>query len=206
MVNYKPIAKDLLDIGALQVKTNKEDYFTWASGIQSPIYCDNRLTISYPATRKKVTDAFVHMVEALDEKPDVIAGCATGGVPHAAWLADALNLPMVYVRSAPKGHGQGNQIEGVIHEGQKVLVIEDLISTGGSVIESVNAVRRAGHDVIGVLAIFTYGIQKAADNFAAIDTPFQTIMTFEQLIDVLKNTDDISTEEADELIVWRDQL
>lgn len=204
MADYEALAQDLLDIKALQIKT--EGYFTWASGIQSPIYCDNRLTISYPETRKKITDAFVQMVEELDLKPDVIAGCATGGIPHAAWLADALNLPMVYVRSAPKGHGQGNQIEGAIHEGQKVLVIEDLISTGGSAIEAVNAVRKEGYEILHVLGIFSYGLEKSVKNFAAIDMPFKTIMTFDNLVDVLKKSGEVSEDEGKELIAWRNNL
>src|SRR5699024_5146809 len=128
------IARDLLEIKAVQIKT--EGYFTWTSGIESPIYCDNRLTMSYPSIRKKITAAFVEKLEQFNIKPDVIAGCATAGIPHAAWLADALDLPMVYVRSKPKGHGKGNQIEGKVERGQKAVVIEDLISTGGSSLES----------------------------------------------------------------------
>lgn len=204
MARYEAVAKDLLKIKALQVKT--DGYFTWASGIQSPIYCDNRLTISYPEVRKKITDAFVAMVEELDLKPDVIAGCATGGIPHAAWLADALNLPMVYVRSSPKGHGRGNQIEGAIHEGQKVLVIEDLISTGGSAIEAVNAVRSEGYEILHVLAIFTYGLEKSVANFAAIDMPFKTILSFDNLVDVLKGSGEVAEEKGRELIEWRNNL
>lgn len=204
MATYKAVAEDLLKIKALQVKT--EGHFTWASGIKSPIYCDNRLTISYPETRKKITDAFVALVEALDLKPDVIAGCATGGIPHAAWLADALNLPMVYVRSSPKGHGRGNQIEGAIHEGQKVLVIEDLISTGGSAIEAVNAVRNEGYEVLHVVAIFTYGLEKAKTNFANEKIPFTTIMSFDNLVDVLKESGEVSDDKAIELIDWRNNL
>lgn len=204
MKRYEAVAKDLLAIKALQVKT--DGYFTWASGIQSPIYCDNRLTISYPETRKRITQAFVAMVDELGLKPDVIAGCATGGIPHAAWLADALNLPMVYVRSSPKGHGKGNQIEGVIHEGQKVLVIEDLISTGGSAIEAVNAVRNEGFDVLHVLAIFTYGLEKSVTNFAAEEIPFKTIMSFDNLVDVLKDAGEVTDEKGQELIEWRNNL
>src|SRR5690625_3255058 len=140
----KTIAKDLLDIEAIQLKTNEVDYFTWASGIRSPIYCDNRLIISYPNTREKVVEAWVNIIEKSNIKPDIIAGCATGGIPHAAWLADALNLPMVYVRSKPKGHGTGSQIEGHFEKGQNVLVIEDLISTGGSAIDATKALQSEG--------------------------------------------------------------
>src|SRR5699024_6613252 len=132
--------------------------FTWTSGIESPIYCDNRLTMSYPSIRKKITAAFVEKLEQFNIKPDVIAGCATAGIPHAAWLADALDLPMVYVRSKPKGHGKGNQIEGKVERGQKAVVIEDLISTGGSSLESAKVLRDSGLEVSHVLAIFTYGL------------------------------------------------
>lgn len=118
------ITKDLLAIEAVQL--NADNYFTWTSGLKSPIYCDNRLTMSYPAVRKKIVQAFADMVKNSDTKPEVIAGCATAGIPHAAWLAEELDLPMVYVRSKPKGHGKGNQIEGASVEGKKVLVIEDL--------------------------------------------------------------------------------
>ncbi len=159
------IARDLLQIEAVQIKTEKSAYFTWTSGIRSPIYCDNRLTMSYPNIRKRIVTAFVEMLATSPYKPDVIAGCATAGIPHAAWLADALDLPMIYVRSKPKGHGKENQIEGVATQGQKVLVIEDLISTGGSSIDTANVLRKQGMDVEAVFAIFTYGLKKAAKHF-----------------------------------------
>src|SRR5690625_5198582 len=122
--------------------------------------------MSHPPVRKKITEAFVQKIEKMDEKPDVIAGCATAGIPHAAWLADRLDLPMIYVRSKPKGHGKGNQIEGEIKKGQKVLVIEDLISTGGSAIDAGKTLKQVDAEVIGVLAIFTYGLAKSKQNFA----------------------------------------
>src|SRR5690625_650373 len=112
MNQFNHLAKDLLTIEAVQIKTNPSDYFTWTSGIKSPIYCDNRVTISYPHVRRKITDSFVQIIEELQVKPDVIAGCATAGIPHAAWLADALQLPLIYIRSKPKKHGTGSQIEG----------------------------------------------------------------------------------------------
>src|SRR5690625_1273644 len=160
------VARDLLHIEAVQIKTEKADYFTWTSGIRSPIYCDNRLTMSYPDIRKRIVAAFVEMLSKSSYEPDVIAGCATAGIPHAAWLADELDLPMVYVRSKPKGHGKGNQVEGEVNQGQKVLVIEDLISTGGSSIEAAAALREAGMDVVAVFAIFTYGIDRSVNAFA----------------------------------------
>lgn len=204
MADYEALAQDLLDIKALQIKT--EGHFTWASGIKSPIYCDNRLTMSYPETRKRITKAFVEMIEELELKPDVIAGCATAGIPHAAWLADALNLPMIYVRSSPKGHGQGNQIEGAIEKGQKVLVVEDLISTGGSAIDAAKVVREEGLEILHVFAIFTYGLEKSIANFTAAEMPYKTIMTFDNLVDVLKKSGEVSEEKGKELIEWRDNL
>lgn len=198
------LARDLLAIKAVQINPN--NYFTWTSGIKSPIYCDNRLTMSHPAIRKKISDAFVQLIEQMDEKPDVIAGCATAGIPHAAWLADKLNLPMVYVRSKPKGHGKGNQIEGEFKSGQKVLVIEDLISTGGSSIEAAVAMQQEGADVMSVLAIFTYGLQKSHENFSNAKIPFQTITSFDELVAALVEDGEIGTGEKDKLISWREAL
>lgn len=202
MGNKHNIVQDLLDIKAVQIKT--DGYFTWTSGIQSPIYCDNRLTMSYPDVRRKITDAFAEMIEALDEKPDVIAGCATAGIPHAAWLADRLNLPLVYVRSKPKAHGKGNQIEGEVKPGQKAIVIEDLISTGGSSILSANALRDEQVEVLGVMAIFTYGLKKADEEFKKADLPFSTISSFDKLIDLLEQQNEISAADKARLLEWRD--
>src|SRR5699024_540691 len=198
------ITRDLLRIKAVQINT--EDYFTWTSGIKSPIYCDNRLTMSYPEVRRKICDAFENMRENLDDKPGVIAGCATAGIPHAAWLAEKLNLPMVYVRSSAKKHGKQNQIEGELKEGQKVIVIEDLISTGGSAIEAAKALKKAGGNVICVFAIFTYGLNKAVQNFNQEQIPYETITSFDQLIDDLSKENEIEDSEKEKLIAWRDSL
>ncbi|WP_164215402.1 orotate phosphoribosyltransferase [Virgibacillus sp. YIM 98842] len=198
------LARDLLSIKAVQI--NPDHYFTWTSGIKSPIYCDNRLTMSYPFIRKKITKAFVELVEKEEEKPDVIAGCATAGIPHAAWLADELHLPMVYVRSKPKAHGKGNQIEGEIKEGQKVLVIEDLISTGGSSIDTANALRKAGMEVIGVFAIFTYGIRQSAASFVGENLKLRTLTDFDQLIDVLAEDGELQEKDKKKLLEWRNGL
>lgn len=195
------IARDLLKIKAVQIKI--DSYFTWTSGIKSPIYCDNRLTMSYPDIRKKIAKAFVTKLEENSQKPDVIAGCATAGIPHAAWLADELNIPMVYVRSSPKGHGKGNQIEGKIERGDNVIVIEDLISTGGSSIDSANVLKEAGANVLGVLAIFTYGLKKGKDNFANENIELDTITSFDYLIDALLEDGDITENEKSELLKWR---
>src|SRR5699024_2330625 len=200
------VAEDLLEIKAVQIRPKKEDYFTWTSGIKSPIYCDNRLTMSFPKVRKKIVEAFIKNINELQLKPDVIAGCATAGIPHAAWIADALDLPMIYVRSKPKGHGKGNQIEGQIKEGQKVVVIEDLISTGGSSIEAAQVLQQEGADVLSVLAIFTYGLPKAKQNFEDVGIPFATITGFDALLTALKETNDITETEHQELLAWRQQL
>lgn len=200
------IAEDLLAIEAVQIKTKQEEYFTWTSGIKSPIYCDNRLTMSYPNVRKKIVRAFIEKMQQLPNKPDVIVGCATAGIPHAAWLAEALDVPMAYVRSKPKGHGKGNQIEGQIFPGQKVLVIEDLISTGGSSIEAAEVLLEAGVEVLSVFAIFTYGLPKAEDAFQKAAVSFTTITGYDSLLSVLKNKNQINDREIQELLQWRDHL
>lgn len=200
------VARDLLEIEAVQIKTDKANYFTWTSGIQSPIYCDNRLTMSYPNIRQRIAQAFVDMIQDSPYRPDVIAGCATAGIPHAAWLANELALPMIYVRSSPKGHGKGNQIEGVVKKGQKVLVIEDLISTGGSSIDVANVLRAEGVEVEAVFAIFTYGLQKTLDRFQAANLPLQTITSFDHLLQALVEDKEISLNEKHELLTWRNQL
>ncbi|QKY68979.1 orotate phosphoribosyltransferase [Lentibacillus sp. CBA3610] len=198
------IANDLLNIKAVQIRP--DDYFTWASGIRSPIYCDNRLTMSYPEIRDKIAGAFVQMIETMDRKPDVIAGCATAGIPHAAWVADKLDLPMVYVRSKPKGHGKGNQIEGKLESGQHAVVIEDLISTGGSCIEAVKALQQEGVHVIGVLAIFTYGLEKSRELFSEAALDYKTITNYDDILRLLKRDGMINENESEELKAWRDGL
>lgn len=200
------IAKDLLDIKAVQIKTQEEQFFTWTSGIRSPIYCDNRLTMSYPEVRKKITRAFVAKIKKLATKPDVIAGCATAGIPHAAWVAHELDLPMVYVRSKPKGHGKGNQIEGKVEHGQKVIVIEDLISTGGSSLETARVLKEAGLDVLAVYAIFTYGLEISNRRFQAANIPFDTITSFDYLLGVLVQNNDLTEEDKIKLLTWRNEL
>lgn len=200
----REIATDLYRIEAVQIKPN--DPFTWTSGIKSPIYCDNRLTLSYPKVRDKVVQGFIEIINGMDQKPDVIAGCATAGIPHAAWLAQKLNLPMVYVRSKPKAHGKGNQIEGEISKGQKVIVIEDLISTGGSAINAAKALKDEGADVLSVLAIFSYGLQQTVTNFNAEGFSMQTITNFDILLEELIEVGKISKKEKEDMIDWRDRL
>ena len=198
------ITKDLLTIEAVQIRTH--DYFTWTSGIKSPIYCDNRLTMSYPEVRTKIAQAFAELIEKFNWQPENIAGCATAGIPHAAWLAERLKLPMVYVRSSPKGHGKGNQIEGHVKPGQKIVVIEDLISTGGSSLEAAQVLQQEGADVLSVLAIFTYGLPKAQQTFEEADIPFTTITGFDDLLEALKDKEDITEAEHQELLSWRNHL
>lgn len=157
----EPVARDLLRIGAVALRP--ADPFTWASGRLSPVYTDNRLTLSHPDVRRRLTDAFAAVVGRLPEAPGVVAGTATAGIAHAAWLADRLDLPMAYVRSTPKGHGRGNQIEGRIEPGDGVVLVEDLISTGGSVADAGAAIRGAGAAVDAVVAVFTYGLAESAE-------------------------------------------
>ncbi|SDQ62255.1 orotate phosphoribosyltransferase [Virgibacillus salinus] len=204
MVLSNDIARDLLEIKAVQIRTDR--YFTWTSGIESPIYCDNRLTMSYPKIRAKIIEAFVELIEQMDEKPDVIAGCATAGIPHAAWIADKLDLPMIYVRSKPKGHGKGNQIEGKVEDGQKTVVIEDLISTGGSSIDSAKALQLEGVYVLGVLAIFTYGLTKAKKQFDEMKLSHQTITNYDEILNLLLADGIINEYENKKLQEWRNEL
>lgn len=198
------ITKDLLAIEAVQL--NADNYFTWTSGLKSPIYCDNRLTMSYPAVRKKIVQAFADMVKNSDTKPEVIAGCATAGIPHAAWLAEELDLPMVYVRSKPKGHGKGNQIEGASVEGKKVLVIEDLISTGGSSIQSAEALKQDGAEITAVYSIFTYGLPRAQKAFGEAGFSYESITGFDQLLELLIEENKLTEKEKETVLAWRSEL
>lgn len=204
MKQHYQIARDLLEIKAVQIKT--EGHFTWTSGIKSPIYCDNRLTMSFPEIRNRIIDGFINEIKKLDTQPDVIAGCATAGIPHAAWIADRLNLPMVYVRSSPKGHGKGNQIEGLVKKGQKVLVVEDLISTGGSSIDVANVLRAEEVEVIGVIAIFTYGLKESLRRFESENLPLITLTGFDYLIESLLEDKEITKADQKKLIDWRNNL
>lgn len=177
----KDIAKSLLEINAVSLRVDPP--FQWASGRLSPIYCDNRLTMSYPDLRRKIAGAFVEVIKDVGWKPEVIAGTATAGIPHAAWVSDRLDLPMVYVRSSSKKHGKGNRIEGQLDEGRKVVLIEDLISTGGSSLDAAEALREAGAELLGIVAIFTYGLQVAVERFKNAGVPYHTLSDFETLRD-----------------------
>ncbi|MBC2325584.1 orotate phosphoribosyltransferase [Listeria booriae] len=182
MTTEKQVAEQLLKIKAVFLQPN--DPFTWASGIKSPIYCDNRLTLGFPKTRQFIAKALAEKIKTAFPEVEVLAGTATAGIPHAAWASDILNLPMVYVRSKAKEHGKGNQIEGPITKGQKVVVIEDLISTGGSSITAVEALREAGCDVLGIAAIFTYGLEKGKTLLGAANVEVAALTNYETLIEV----------------------
>lgn len=177
----KNIAKDLLAIEAVFLSPNEP--FTWASGLKSPIYCDNRITMSYPKVRKAIAQGLAEKIKQAFPDVEVIAGTATAGIPHAAWVAEILDLPMVYIRSKAKDHGKGNQIEGRIFEGQKMVVIEDLISTGQSVLEATEAAKREGANVLGVAAIFTYELPAGEENFAKAELPLFTLTNYSVLIE-----------------------
>lgn len=177
----KNIAKDLLAIEAVFLSPNEP--FTWASGLKSPIYCDNRITMSYPKVRKAIAQGLAEKIKQAFPDVEVIAGTATAGIPHAAWVAEILDLPMVYIRSKAKDHGKGNQIEGRIFEGQKMVVIEDLISTGQSVLEATEANKREGANVLGVAPIFTYELPAGEENFAKAELPLFTLTNYSVLIE-----------------------
>jgi orotate phosphoribosyltransferase len=196
----KLIAEKLLSIHAVALKPNEP--FTWTSGIRSPIYCDNRLTLSYPEVRREIAHGLQSII--LEKYPDaeVIAGTATAGIPHAAWVSELLNLPMCYVRSKAKGHGKGNQIEGKVEQGQKVVVVEDLISTGGSVITAVQALREAGCEVLGVVSIFTYGLEKGKDAFAQEEIKSESLTDFANLVEVAIEKGYISQNDQESLLSW----
>jgi orotate phosphoribosyltransferase len=196
------IAASLLEIGAVSLRP--QEPFTWSSGLKSPIYCDNRLTMSYPAIRERIAEGFAAVIR--DRHPDceAVAGIATGGIPHAAWVAQKLGLPMLYVRDKAKGHGKTNQIEGHFHPGQKVVLIEDLISTGGSSLKAAVAVRDAGCDVLGVVAIFTYQFNMADEAFAQANIPKAALSNYSVLIDVALSQGKIRPEDVELLKSWRE--
>lgn len=195
------IAEHLLEIQAVHLRPN--DPFTWTSGIKSPIYCDNRLTLSYPVVRRNIAHGLETLIRKHFPSVEVVAGTATAGIPHAAWVSENLNLPMVYVRGKAKEHGKANQIEGLIKSGQNVVIIEDLISTGGSVITTADALREAGVNVLGVVAIFTYGLEKGLKQLQNANIETYTITDYETLVEVAKNKKLISEEEQAKLQKWR---
>ena len=196
------IAQQLLDIKAVFLQPN--DPFTWSSGIKSPIYCDNRLTLSYPSVRKNIAKGLVQLIHEYYPEAELIAGTATAGIPHAAWVSEEMDLPMCYIRSKAKGHGKGNQIEGLASPGQKVVVVEDLISTGGSVITAVQALREAGCEVLGVVSIFTYELEKGRAQLDAEGITNHSLSNYSTLVSVAKEQGYISAEDVTKLTKWRE--
>lgn len=197
----KKIAKDLLSIGAVFLRP--EQPFTWASGIKSPIYCDNRLTLTAPEVRNHVEEGLAELIRKNYPEVEVLMGTSTAGIAHAAITATILNLPMGYVRSGSKDHGRGNQIEGKLEKGQKVVVVEDLISTAGSCIEVVEALRNAGAEVLGIVSIFTYGMQKGLDRLAAAEAKNFSLSNLDALVEVAAEEGYIKAEDKERILKFR---
>ena len=195
------IAKDLLKIKAVFFRP--EEPFTWASGIKSPVYCDNRLTLTSPEVRTDVEKGLAELIKTYYPEAEVLMGTSTAGIAHAAITAHLLDMPMGYVRSGAKDHGRQNQIEGKLEAGQKVVVVEDLISTGGSVIEVVNVLREAGAEVLGVVSIFTYGMQKGIDRLAAADVKNISLTNFDVIANVAAEEGYIKEDDIKRLIAFR---
>lgn len=200
-ITKETIAKDLLSIKAVFLKP--EDPFTWASGIKSPIYCDNRLTLSAPAVRKNVEAGLAEIVKEYYPEAETLMGTSTAGIAHAAITATILDMPMGYVRSGHKDHGRQNQIEGKLELGTKVVVIEDLISTGGSVLEVVDVLREAGAEVLGIASIFTYGLQKGIDRLAEANVKNVSLSNFDVLAEVAAKEGYISDSDIKKLLAFR---
>ena len=201
MSTERAVAANLLDVQAVFLRP--EEPFTWASGIKSPIYCDNRLVLSFPEKRSVVVDGFVKLIQETYPDADCLMGTATAGIPWAAMTAEKMNLPMGYVRSSNKTHGKENKIEGKIAAGDKVVIVEDLISTGGSVQGVVEALRDAGAVVLGVVAIFTYELPKATKTFADLNTPFATLSNYSELIQVALEESYIKEADLAKLNAWK---
>lgn len=204
MTEKKDIAKILLNVGAIELSPNEP--FTWASGIQSPIYCDNRLTMADPVGRIQIAEGLARIIREQYSDTTVIAGTATAGIPHAAWVADILGLPMVYIRSSAKGHGRSRQIEGKITSADKAIIIEDLISTGGSSLNAAEALRSENVEVTGIVSIFTYELQSADKAFAADNLTYTSLTNFGALIEAAEESGAISDESIDSLLEWHGKL
>ena len=198
------IAKELLKIGAVFLRP--QEPFTWASGIKSPIYCDNRLTLSYPETRDKVEQGLASLVKTYYPACEALMGTSTAGIAHAALTAQILSLPMGYVRSEAKSHGRTNRIEGKLDKGQKVVVVEDLISTAGSAIEVVNALREEGAEVLGIVSIFTYGIRKGLERLAQAKVENHSLSNLDTLVEVAAEMGYIQAEDKKTILEFRNNL
>lgn len=197
----KQVAEYLLQIQA--VKLSPAEPFTWASGLKSPIYCDNRITLSYPEIRNYLKEQFCELIERKFHSAEVVAGVATGGIAQGALVAQEFNLPFVYIRSSQKSHGLENKIEGKVEKGQKVVIIEDLVSTGKSSLNAVHALRNAGCEVVGMAAIFTYGLDIALDNFQETGVKLFTLSDYNTLIEKALETNYINQQDMDSLQEWR---
>lgn len=197
----KLIAKDLLSIGAVFLRPDKP--FTWASGIKSPVYCDNRLTLSCAKVRNHIENALAETVKKYYPDVQILMGTSTAGIAHAAITAHIMGLPMGYVRSGTKDHGRENKIEGKLEKGQKTVVVEDLISTGGSVIEVVDALREAGADVLGIVSIFTYGMKKGKERLESANVKNISLTTFDVIAEVAEQQGYISKTDVEKLIAFR---
>ena len=195
------VAKELLSIKAVFLRPN--DPFTWASGIKSPIYCDNRLTLSYPEVRKVIENGLAETVKKYYPDVEILEGTSTAGIAHAAITAEILGLPMGYVRSSNKTHGRENKIEGVSPKGKKVVVIEDLISTGGSSLEVVEALREEGANVLGIVSIFTYGLEKGLKKLADANCENHSLSNFETLVEVAADENYISKEDINKVLKFQ---
>ena len=204
MTLERKLAKELLAIEAVALRPN--DYFTWTSGIKSPIYCDNRITMSYPSIRREIAAGMVEVIKEKYPAVEVIAGTATAGIPHAAWVSELLDLPMIYVRDSAKKHGKTNQIEGRVLEGQKVVIIEDLISTGLSSLKVAKALREAGAEVLGVVAIFSYELTKAHEAFSQEEVEYTTLTNYPVLVEEAVAIDYIHQDDVEKLLEWRNEL
>lgn len=204
MTLQNEIAHAMLKVGAVEL--NPTELFTWASGIQSPIYCDTRLTISDPVIRKQLANGLASLIKENFGATEIVAGTATAGIPHAAWVSDILDLPMVYVRSKAKEHGRGNQIEGKYAAGQKVVVVEDIVSTGGSSITAVEALRAAGCEVLGVVCVYTYNLPRAEQAFDQAGIQYVSLTNFDYLIEAANESGAIQEEDIPFLKEWHAKL
>jgi orotate phosphoribosyltransferase len=198
----RELAADLLEINAVILRPNEP--FTWASGWNSPIYCDNRLTLQYPEIRKKIAKKLSEIITNEFPDVDVITGTATAGIPHAAWVSGILEKPMAYVRAKPKTYGMGNQIEGGVAKGESTVVIEDLVSTGGSAISVINALQFVGADVQAIISIFNYGFDKSSENFKKVNVPVFNLTDYTTLVDVAVEKGFVTSEDLEHLSAWRE--
>lgn len=204
MTLQNEIAHAMLKVGAVEL--NPTDLSTWASGIKSPIYCDTRLTISDPVIRKQLANGLASVIKENFASTEIVAGTATAGIPHAAWVSDILDLPMVYVRSKAKEHGRGNQIEGKYAPGQKVVVVEDIVSTGGSSITAVEALRAAGCEVLGVVCVYTYNLPRAEQAFDEAGINYVSLTNFDYLIEAANESGAINESDIPFLKDWHAKL